>query len=246
MRTLALTAALATTLAGTGCIVSTNDPLPGPSGDLDLAWRFQNYDGQVAGSFTAGDTGCSVAAVTDVDVSVFDANQVRVAFVNFPCREAGTGLPRAFVSGLRAGSYSFLATAFRTDAPVFEDGGSFFVDANATTQIDATLGVLSIAPLSVYFTQNGLFTCAGTPGIRYDRFTSAGIFIETNTVACDPVSFGFTVPADLPVGFTYQFDLFALNASGSSLFERCLQNVRHTGFPVTLDLLVSPQAACGP
>lgn len=241
MRTLALTAALATALAGTGCIVTADDP----SGDLDLAWRFQDYDGLTAGSFSAADTGCGVAAVTDVDVSVYTLGGTRVAFLNFPCREAGTGLPRAFVSGLRAGSYTYLATAFRVDAPVFEDGGSFFVDVNATTQVDATLGVLSVAPLSVYFTQGGVSTCSGTPNVRFDLFypSTSSSPVESNTVPCTG-SYGFTATADQPTGRTFGVDIYALTAGGLSFYEQCLQTVRHTGFPFTINLVPPAQSLC--
>lgn len=243
MRTLALTAALATALTGTGCIVTTNDR----SGDLDLAWRFQNSDGQVAGTFTAGNSGCGVAAITEVDVSVYDGFGDRLVFQTFPCQEQGTGLPRAFVAGLPAGSYSYLATAYRVDAPVFEDGGTFFVSDNATTPVDATLAVVTPAPLSVYFTQGGVATCAGTPSIRFDLYNGAGTtLLETTTVPCDPVSTGFTATLDRSTGVSYQLDIFALDGLGQSVSERCLQTVRHTGFPVTIDLLPAPQAACGP
>jgi hypothetical protein len=243
MRTLTLTALLATALAGTGCFVTTNDP----SGDLDLAWRFQNSDGLTAGNWTAANSGCATAAITDLDLSVFDAFDNRVVFRNYPCREAGSGFPGAVVAGLSSGNYSYLVTAWRLDAPVFEDGGSFFVDANATTQIDATLAVLSPAPLTVYFTQGGLATCSGTPRIRYDLFTSGGTFLESNDqIACDPVSTGFTADTDRPTGVNYQVDVFAMTAGGASVSERCLTLVRHTGFPTTIDLIAAPDANCTP
>lgn len=240
MRTLTLTAVLATALAGTGCIVTTD----GPTGDLDLAWQFQNSDGAIAGNFTSGNSGCGTAAVTDLDLSVFDGNR-RVVFQNFPCREAGSGFPGAVVTNLPTGSYTYLVTAWRVDAPVFEDGGSFFVDANATTTVDATLAVLSPAPLTIYFTQGEVFTCSGTPRIRYDLFTLGGTFIESNDqIACDPVSFGFTADTDQPTGFTYEVDLYAMTAAGVSVNETCRTQVRHTGFPTTIDLLAAPDPAC--
>ncbi len=243
MRALALTAALATTLAGTGCFVSTDEP----TGDLDLAWRFQDFDGNLAGNFTAGNSGCGVALPDDVEVAVYDDFNNRVYLRTFPCQEPGSGLPRAYLSNLRTGSYAWVATAYRAGSPIFEDSGSVFVNANATSQVDATLGVLSPAPLTVYFTQNGLFTCAGTPRIRYDLFTAGGVFLESNDqIPCDPVSFGFTADTDRPTGFSYEVDLYALTAGGVSVNETCRTLVRHGGFPTTIDLLTAPDPACGP
>lgn len=240
MRTLAMTAALATALAGTGCIVTEDHR----TGDLDLAWQFRNSDGVLAGNFTAGNTGCGTAAITEIDLSVFDAFNNRVVFRTFPCVESGTGLPRAFVSGLRTGTYSYVATAWRVDAPVFEDANTFLVSDNATTPVDATLDVLTPAPLTVYFTQGGVATCAGTPRIRYDLYTAGGTFLESNDqIPCDPVSTGFTANTDQDTGFTYQVNVFALTSGGAAVTERCA-SVRHTGFPATVNLLTSPQATC--
>lgn len=243
MRTLALTAVLATALAGTGCIVTADEP----TGDLDLAWRFQNSDGALAGNWTAGNSGCGVALPDDVSVALYDDFNHLVFSRTFPCQEAGSGLPRAYVSNLRSGSYAWVATAYRAGSPIFEDGGSVFVNTNATAQVDATLGVLTPAPLTIYFTQGGVFTCAGTPRIRYDLFTAGGVFLESNDqIACDPVSFGFTADTDRPTGFSYEVDLYALTAGGASVNETCRTLVRHSGFPTTIDLLAAPDPACGP
>ena len=241
MRTLALTAALATALGGTGCIVTTSDP----AGDLDLAWRFQNSEGAIAGNWTAANSGCGVALPDDVDVALYDTFDNRVLFRTYPCEEAGSGLPRAFVSNLREGTYTFVVTAYRAGSPIFEDTGSVFVNANTTTPVDATLAVLSPAPLTIYFTQGGVRTCAGTPRIRYDLYTAGGTFLESNSqIACDPVSFGFTADTDQPTGFSYEVDLYAMTAGGASVNETCRTLVRHSGFPTTIDLLAAPDPAC--
>jgi hypothetical protein len=244
MRTLALTAALATALTGTGCIVNTSDPV----GDLDLAWQFRNSDGVLAGNFTSTNSGCGTAAIEDVQVEVFDAFNRPVVSRSFFCQESPSGFPRAFIPGLAVGSYSYLVTASRSGSAVFDGSGFFDVFDNDTAFVDATLDVLTVAPLSIYFTQNGAATCAGTPFIRYDLFTAGGALIESNDqVACDPVSTGFTVTLDQPTGLNYGVDLFALTAGGASVNERCLQTVRHTGFPApSINLLPAPQAACGP
>jgi hypothetical protein len=243
MRSLALTAALAATLSATGCYVSNTTP----TGELDLAWRFRASDASVAGDFTAADSGCSLAAITDVDLTVSDTFGHTVVFRNYPCEESGSGLPRAFVSGLPPGDYDFLATAYRVDAPVFETSGGFTVPDGGTRLVNATLDVLTPAPLTIYFTQRGAFTCSGTPEVRFDIFfpASSSSLVESNTVACTS-SFGFTATHDQSTGQSYGVDLFALNAQGASVNEHCLVTVRHTGFPVTIDLFRAPDGSCPP
>lgn len=255
MRTLALTAALVTALTGTGCIVSSTEPQY--FGDADVAWRFQNYDGQVAGNWTQANTGCGVAAITDVRLTVWDAANRLVVDDYFPCVDA-TGFPRAYLADLPVGRYTYAAEAWRGDAPVFYDEYFFDVFANEVTMEDATLPVLAIAPFTVYYTQNGVRTCVGTPGMRFDLYTGGGTFLQSThpiPVACDPISTGYTYPLD-PVsgldpatGFSYQVDVFALDgldALAGSVNETCRQLIRHTGFPVTVNLLPAPQASCAP
>lgn len=241
MRTLAMTAALAAALTGTGCIVSSTEP---PVGDADVAWRFQNFDGQLAGDWTVANTGCGQAAISDVRLTVWDPAGRVVADDYFPCVD-GTGYPRAYLSGLPAGRYTYAAEAWRVDAPVFYDEYFFDVFANEVTMEDATLPVLAVAPLTVYFTQRGVFTCAGTPSVRFDLYDPGAAFIESTVVPCT-TSYGFTATADQATGYSYGLDVFALNAGGASVNERCLQSVRHTGFPATIDLLAAPQGACTP
>jgi len=245
MRTLAMTAALVTALAGTGCIVSSTDH---PQvGDADIAWRFQNYDGQVAGTWSQANTGCGLAAITDVRVTVWDSvNRVMVDDY-FPCVDA-TGYPRAFLS-LPPGRYTYAAEAWRVDAPVFYDEDFFDVFSNEITMVDATLPVLAVAPFTVYYTQNGVATCSGTPGMRFDLYTAGGALLETTDptpVACDPISTGYTYQLDRATGLSYEVDIFALNGLEESVTETCRQLVRHTGFPATVNLLPAPQASCAP
>jgi hypothetical protein len=248
MRTLALTAALVTALTGTGCIVSSTPP---PVGDADVAWRFQNSDLRVAGNWTQQNTGCGVAAITDVRLTVWDAANRVMVDNYYPCVD-GTGYPRAYLSNLPVGRYTYAAEAWRVDAPVFYDEYFFDVFANQATMEDATLPVLATAPFTVYYTQNGAPTCAGTPGMRFDLYTAGGVFLEStdpNPVACDPVSTGYTYQLDRATGVSYQVDVFALdglNVGALSVNETCRQLVRHTGFPATINLLPAPQASCAP
>lgn len=63
MKRIALAAAAAVTLLGTGCIVVDDDPIPCSSGTLTLGWDFQRFDGSPP-------TGCAGAAVNWIDVYV--------------------------------------------------------------------------------------------------------------------------------------------------------------------------------
>ena len=257
MRTLALTAALATALTGTGCIVSSTDVMVG---DADIAWQFRGSNGQVEGNFTTGFTGCGAAgdpqaSISHVLLTIWDGfGRVVVNGASYPCVD-NTGFPRAFVSGLPVGHYTYVAQAWRVDAPVFDNDFSprdaFDVFANEITTVDATLDVLPTAPLTVYFTQNGLYTCSGTPQIRFDIFfpANSGTLLEpSTTIGCATSNFGYTATFDQPTGNTFGYDIFALDGGSPvrSVNERCLQTVLHTGIPAVIDLLAAPQSNCGP
>jgi hypothetical protein len=247
MRTLAVTAALVTALGGTGCIVSANAPMVG---DADIAWRFRDYDLALAGDWTQGNTGCGVASVSFVRVTLRDGAGRVVDDRNWGCVDA-TGYPRAYVAALPVGRYAYTLEAWRVDAPVFYGQGVVDVFDGQTTTEDATLDVEAVVPLTVYFTQNGARTCApagqfSTPSIRVDIFypaTSSTLLEPSTTFACAGSNFGYTARNDQPVGNTYGYDVYALDAGGLSVNERCLVSVRHTGFPVTINLL---PGACGP
>lgn len=245
MNRLALTATLASALLGTGCVVTPADLI----GDLDIAWQFQNSQGVVAGNFMPDNTGCGVAAIATVRLVLRDAGNRTIVDQDFPCREplGYGGYPRAYLSGLSAGHYTYQLTAYRSGSPAFDDTGSLDIFDSTVTYVDSTMVVTAVAPLTVYYTQQGALTCSGTPSVRYDLWNAAGTTsLETNTVACDPVAGGFTATADQPTGVSYLVDLFALNGSAQSVNERCSTTVLHSGFPVTINLLPAPDASCGP
>lgn len=128
MRTLALTAALATALTGTGCFVSASDP--GPTGSVDLFWEFVRTDWS-GNTFTydpeasapAGTTGaCATSGVDRIAVSWPGG-----AINDLACRRAGTqgvsldGVPsgptRFTVTGY-AGNRARYSTSVTVDVPV--------------------------------------------------------------------------------------------------------------------------------
>lgn len=243
MRTLALS--LAAALLGTGCIVTSNDPV----GEVAIFWRFQDSQGELAGNFTAADNGCDVAGVTDVDVEIFDGPN-RIVFQTFPCAQAATGLPRAVVGGLETGTYDWVITAYRLNDAVFADAGAFVIREDAVTEVPATAGVLLTAPLTLYYQLNGQFTCAGVSTIYFAVYNAAGtVLLDSGEVPCDPVSNGFSL-APLPSGIDYLVDFFQaldrpLGAGGIAEYELCGFLVRNTGFPATVNLQPAPHFSCG-
>jgi hypothetical protein len=245
MRLVALTAVA---MMGTGCFVSSSDggPINPGSGDALVYWNFTDWDNNVAGNFTAANSGCAVAAVTDVDLEILRGG-VRVEFFTHPC-EAGNGVPGTTVANLRPGTYTYQATAYRGVDPVFENFGSFTVGDGLETVVETTLDVLTPQPLSIFFSRAGVFTCTGVSSVFYALYTPGGVsLISSASIACPSnQELYFPQPAASQVGSTYFVDfLQLLDGGGLSTHEKCGVNVRHTGFPVTVDLPAGVDPACG-
>jgi hypothetical protein len=242
MRLAALTAVA---MMGTGCFVSTNDPVPfNPgSGDALVYWNFNNWDNVLAGNFTAGNPGCDTAAVTEVDLEILRGG-VRVEFLTHPC-QALNGVPGTTVPNLRPGTYQYLATAYRGNDPVFENSGSFIIADGLETPVQTTLDVVTPQPLSIFFSRAGVFTCAGVNSVFYSVLTSGGAPVASANISC-PANQEVYVPAASTVGATYRVDfLQLLDGAGLSTHEKCGVTVRHTGFPVTINLPAGIDPACG-
>lgn len=239
MKRLALV--LAAAVLGTGCVVTTQDP----TGDATFAWNFRDWDGYLAGNFTAGNDGCALAGVTDVDLDISDGGG-RVFFRTYSCTEAGSGLPRGGVVGLSEGVYTYRLTAYRLSSPVFDAVGSVSISASSQAYVEATLDVLSPIPLTLYYTQNGAYSCAGTPSVYYAVYTNASrsTLVSSTTIACSSGSYGFSLPQDLAVGSYYVDFMQLLDGGGISQYEQCALTVRHAGFPVVLDLSPAPAPSC--
>lgn len=236
MRTLALTAALATALAGTGCIVTTDSP----TGDLDVAWRFRS-GARIEGNFVPGNTGCDTAAVTDVRVALYPPGGSRAVFdASYNCTD-NTGYPRAYLSNVPVGRYDYVIEAWRVDAPVFDGVGSVDVFTNDVTQANATLDVLTTAPLTVYYSGT---TCAATPDIFYDAYypSTDTVPFDSQPVPCNG-SYGFTLAQDQVTGRTYGIDVYA-SIGGTYTKANCLSSVFHDGFPQTIALLSPGASGC--
>jgi len=245
MRLAALTAVA---MMGTGCFVSATEvgPVVG-SGDAVVYWNFQNWDNVIAGDFTAANSGCAVAAVTGVALRITRGGAL-VEDILHPC-ESGNGVPGALVLNLRPGTYTYLATAMRGNDPVFENGGSFTIGDGLETRVDTTLDVVFPQPLSIFFSRAGVFTCTGVNSVFYALYTSGGAsLISSASIACPSnQELYFPQAAASQVGATYFVDfLQLLDGAGLSTHEKCSINVRHTGFPVTIDLPSGIDPACGP
>ncbi|WP_242346655.1 hypothetical protein [Anaeromyxobacter terrae] len=242
MRRLALT--LATAVLASGCIVG-DDHVDHRVGDATLYWNFRNVDAQVAGDFGAANAGCVDAGVTEVDLELYRGS-TRVLYQTYPCQESGTSLPRAGVGGLEEGEYGWRLTAYRIDEQVFTSEGGLVVVRDRNTDLRATLDVISPQSLTLYYTINGAFTCGNASSIYYSLLDTARTnVVSTGTIGCDPVASGFSI-SGLPVGANYYLDfLQALDSRGVALYERCGLALRHTGFPIVIDLGAAPQPACG-
>lgn len=240
MKRLALV--LAATVLGTGCVVTTEEP----TGEATFSWRFRDFDGYVAGNWTAGDNGCGTAGITEVDLELFDG-PTRVFFHTYACSEGGTNLPRGGVVGLREGVHDYRLTGYRLSSPVFEGVGSVSISAAVPADVAATLDVLTPIPLTLYYTQNGTYSCAGTPSVYYAVYTDASrtTLVSSTTIACDPGAYGFSLPGDLDAGYTYYLDFMQLlDGGGISQFEQCGVPLRHAGFPLIVDLSPAPAPSC--
>ncbi len=239
MKRLALV--LAAAVLGTGCVVATEEP----TGDATFTWRFQDLDLNLAGNFTAGNTGCGMAGITEVDLEVF-AGASRVFFHTYPCEEAGTGLPRGSVVGLLEGGYDYRLTGYRFNSAVFEALGGFTAISGSPAYVEATLDVLTPIPLTLYYTQNGTYSCAGTPSVYYAVYTSSSLAtpVSSATIPCDPAAFGFSLPSDLPVGNYWLDFMQLLDGGGFSQWEQCSVGLRHGGFPLIVDLSAAPALSC--
>lgn len=240
MRLVALTAVA---MLGTGCFVSSSDP---GSGDAFVYWNFRNFDNVTAGNFTAGNPGCDIAAVTEVDVEVLRGG-ARVDFFTATC-QATNNMPGTAIPNLRPGTYTLVLTAYRGADPVFEGFDSFTIGDGLETTVQTTLDVLTPQPLSIFFSKAGVFNCTGVASVYYSLSTSGGALVSSNEIAC-PSNQELYLPAASTVGANYRLDfLQTLDAplpAGGATFERCSVGIRHTGFPAVIDLLAAPDPACG-
>jgi hypothetical protein len=194
MRTLAVTAALATALAGTGCIVSTVEPTP-PTGSVDVYWQFVRtaWDGSTflydpEASTPVGATGsCPESGVDQVEVSWPGGGPIVV-----DCRRGGyQGMA---LDGVVAGRQLFTVTGYRGTRAVFSS--SQYVDVLAgppSSVVSATVDVYGVyADLDVFFEfADGLGVIPGatclSEGVDYFTFD---VYDGVGTVVASTTMFG--------------------------------------------------------
>jgi hypothetical protein len=235
---------LAAAVLGTGCGSSAPPPPPPPpTGEATFNWRFRDLDAVIAGNFAAGNNGCTTAGITDVDVEIF-VGATRIFFHTYPCADP-SGFPSGSVASIAEGSYNYHLTAFRLSDAVFDAVGVVDIISGSPAVEFATLDVLTPIPLTLYYTQNGSFTCNGTPSVYYAVYTASNLLtlVDSNTISCGS-PYGFTLPQNLPVG-NYWLDFFQLlDGGGISRWERCSTTLRHAGFPLVIDLAAAPGGGC--
>jgi hypothetical protein len=245
MRRLALIAAALLPLAS-GCVSST--PPEPAAGSVTIYWNFQSSDFQLAGDFTALNSGCLLAGVQEVDVAIYDPRYAApVDFHSYFC-QASNGVPGAVVA-LPPGSYSYVASAWRgrvraDQVEVFSTTGNFTVASGLDTPVDATLVVLSPQSLLVLYSKDGVVTCSGVGGVNYGVSDARGP-LEAGTVNCDPYN-ELTVTNAFELGTSYTIDwLQLLDPTGTfSTNEVCSRAVYHNGFAVIVDLPATVAPGC--
>ncbi len=150
MRTLALTAALATTLAGTGCIVTASDPMP--TGTVDLFWQFvrtdwlgatYSYDpeaGAPAGTGSCAESGVDRVAVSWPSGSISDLE----------CRRLGT--QGVSLDGIPSGLTTFTVTGYRASRALYSSSVTVDVPFGSATVPQRVVDVFGIPDhLDVFF-----------------------------------------------------------------------------------------------
>lgn len=261
MRLVALTAAAA--LLGTGCFVSTTDPIPPPPGqvgDANVFWSFLRSAPASPGGFVEYDA--SLAAVNAQGICPeSDVDTVRVTSAAGTRDVACTGpIPGGYSQGitifnLPAGPNAVTLTGYRGGVAVYRSTTSVNVLANAT--VDKVVPVQGIsAALDVYayltfgLSNTDYLTCggAGNPNVDYWIWDSAGTLVEQGSSGCsNPLpTFTFTGFVDLD---NYTVRLQGTPPGGSLTFDSCAVARDHFGTETgaggwTIDLFSSPLPAC--
>lgn len=195
MRTLALTATLATALAGTGCIVTTDQP----TGSVDLYWQFvrTTWDNQTLtydpeASAPAGTGFCPESGVDTVDVRWAGGT-----LVTLDCRRAG--VQGVALDGVPAGLVRFTLTGYRGSQALYRSSIDVNVlEGTPATAVSTVADVYGIpADLDVWFRfadAGGLIPGATCFSEGVDYFTFSVIDSANTTVASTTMFAGGRVP----------------------------------------------------
>ncbi len=222
-----------------GCTVHSEPTI----GDIYFYWRFQDHAGNLAGDYSASNTGCDVAGATTIEIVVDGASQGP-----FDCVQSN-GVPGVGLLDFEVGVHSYALYGFRGTEEVFATGGNVDVRGGQNA-VDTTLVAEgSTSSLVVYYSQNGTFSCAGTPDLVYeidDRFGNpVDIVPDTAPAACDSTNFGFTAlyqpgsatpTTAFPYGpYTFRY-LELVDSGGTTRYAACAVPIDHEGFTQLVDL----------
>ncbi len=237
--TVLLAAAL---LALSGCYSRSN--YSSNYGDVTFYWKFVDGGGGVHGNYLPGSTGCGDVVVDSVTVTFQGHTYSAVDAAGNASCVGPNGVPGLTVTNFLAGRYPFTVQGYRGNELVYQDGDTVDVVGGVNTQKDTSLAALSPQSIPLYFTLNGVQSCAGISGLNYAIADSSGAVVDfsQNPIPCDAASFGFLAAA-LPLGNYTLTHLQALS-NGFSAFEVCDQPLSHTGVAHDFNLLPPVGGGC--
>ena len=235
---------LTLTLLAGGCVSHHEDP-----GTVTFYWNFRDAQGRIAGDYSNANTGCDIAGVDTVQVTIDGGTYTS------PCVSA-SGAPGIQLQNFLPGSYPFTIQALRADEVVFTRTDVIEARFNFDAVGDVTLDPVDPQGFVVYY--NVANTTGSTPGrcvfnglpvagIIYRLEDVAGNPVSTTEVvapgggltqqpvACDTNSFGILIPT-LPLG-AYRFRyLAAITPANEAIVQVCSYGVFHGGFPSIVPL----------
>jgi hypothetical protein len=240
IRALKAAAALAVLGVLMGGQCTTSSP-----GTLAFSWRFADRKGVAAGDFTAANNGCSTAFVDGITVTL-DGTDYSGNFCAVP-NNAPSGTPAVEITDVPSGGHSYTVNAYRGSELVFQASGQV-TSSGIRTPVDVTLSpAYTASSLPIFFTQDGTYSCSGTPWVQYQILDAYGTVLDNatiaggNPVACDPASPHF-LPYYPTGGDAYPFGPYTLHylilssAGGASVYQICCQPIDHEGFAHVLNL----------
>lgn len=234
MRALKAAAAVAVLGVLTGGSCTTSTP-----GTLSFAWKFADKKGVVAGDFTAANNGCSTAFVDGITVNLDGTD-----YAGNPCAAPGNqpnGTPGVDILDVPAGNHSYTVSGFRGSELVFQASGSVR-SSGVKTAVNVTLAPASTgSSLPIYFTQNGAYSCSGTPQVRYGIVDAYNSPLDSATLACSTTS-PYFVPIRPASGNFYPFGPYKLHylsmvdMYGVAIYQVCCLPIDHEGFAQVINL----------
>ena len=265
MRALAMTAAVATALAGTGCGVGSSSS--GPTGTVNLYWAFDRSAPAQPGGFVTYDASYGSPAATGTSgtcpESYVDTVRVSSAAGTFDigCTgpSGGGWTQGAVVDLLPAGPNTIGLTGYRGSQAVYRSSVDVMVTANGVATVHAAMQGIS-APLEAY----AYLAFGPSPGTDYLTCADALVpnftvqifdvvsrkLIDDYSAGCsDPLpAYVYPGPLDLD-DYTVRMKGYDVTSPGLLVFDSCDVALSHFGPQVgaggfTATLLTAPVPAC--